>query len=417
MKKEKKKWDEMTKKQKVMHIIDCIMKSVILLIIATCVIYGIVYNAQGRGKAAKANVELGENFASLEAYYNYSTINTYVDDIIESSFNISTEIQEVSTSRGERIINKKADMGNKYTMIIKRRNPIPAKRICADIVHFLNSIYSMTPNLICSIYNGQQYIEFKYEKLIMKEEGNTYYGLSEESILSLYENCTKIKEIYLLNRSGEFGRIAIPKGLVKVKNQQFNVYNYSLKTMAGSTGYKEFVGERFNGVYIVDAGYVYDCFKTGSRYGICVDATNSEIYMTGRNEVLWSDRTTKAQSFVEGILPSPYNKVYGYNVKQSQSSYLYVIPEKDTNDLLCLNGVHPQIGGGNYSEGYNDGYSIGYEEGKTQGTAFNPVGMMIEPVAELLDVKLFGDFSIGNFFTAALFVTLAISFMKMFAGG
>ncbi len=417
MKKEKKSWAEMTKKQKVMHIIDCIMKSIILLIVATCVIYGIVYNAQGRGKVAKANVELGENFTSLEAYYNYSTINTYVDDIIESYFDISKEIKEVSTSRGERIINKKANMGNKYTMIIKRRNPIPSTRICADIVHFFNSIYSMTPNLICSIYNGQQYIEFKYEKLIMKEEENTYYGLSEESILSLYENCTKITEMYLFNRRGEFGRIAIPKGLVKVENQQFNVYNYSLKKMAENTGYRDFVGERFNGVHIVDTGYVYDCFKTGSKYGMCVDTTNSEIYMTGRNEVFRSDRKTKAQSFAEGILASPYNKVYGYNVKQSQSSYLYIIPEKNTNDLLCLNGVYPQIGERNYLEGYNDGYNIGYEEGKTQGTTFNPVGMMIEPVAKLLDVKLFGDFSIGNFFTAALFVTLAISFMKMFAGG
>lgn len=419
MKKEKKKWDEMTKKQKVMHIIDCIMKSVILLIIATCVIYGIVYNAQGRGKAgnAKANVELGENFTDLEAYYRQSTIHTYIPDIIERIFNISEEFQEVSTPRGDRIINKKEDVNNIYIMTIKRKKPIPAKRISADIVHFFNSIYSLSRDLTCSVYNGERYFEFRYDRAITTDGKNTYYGLSEDSISSLYENCTKITEMYLLNRGEALGRLSIPKGLIKVKNQQFNVYNYNLKTLAGYTGYKEFVGENYNGVYATDAGYVYDCFKTSSKYEMCVDTTNSEIYITGRSEVLLSDKTTKVQSFIEGIVPKPYNKVYGYNVKQSQSSYLYIIPGSNKNDLLCLNGVYPKIVGGSYTEGYNNGYDIGYEEGKKQGTTINPVGMMIEPVAQLLNVKLFGDFSIGNFFTAALFVTLAMSFMKMFAGG
>lgn len=76
-----------------------------------------------------------------------------------------------------------------------------------------------------------------------------------------------------------------------------------------------------------------------------------------------------------------------------------------------------------YQEGFDGGYTQGFNEGYTEGindaqnNSFNPIGMIMEPVATLLGTKLFGNFSIGSFFTVALFVAIALIFIKMFAGG
>lgn len=67
---------------------------------------------------------------------------------------------------------------------------------------------------------------------------------------------------------------------------------------------------------------------------------------------------------------------------------------------------------------YNNGYVYGYNVGLSEtNNSFNPIGMIITPVAEFFTVKLFGDFSIGSFFTVTLFVSVALIFLKIFAGG
>lgn len=68
-----------------------------------------------------------------------------------------------------------------------------------------------------------------------------------------------------------------------------------------------------------------------------------------------------------------------------------------------------------YNTGYNTGYNKGYQEGSS-GT-FNPIGMIINPVAKLFSTKMFGGFAIGDFLTVAMFVSVAIIFLKIFAGG
>lgn len=68
-----------------------------------------------------------------------------------------------------------------------------------------------------------------------------------------------------------------------------------------------------------------------------------------------------------------------------------------------------------YGEGYSAGYNQGYAD--YSGKTFSPISMIVKPVAEMFSIKLFGDFAIGDFFTVALFVTTAIMFLKIFAGG
>ena len=418
MKKEKLKWSEMTKKQKVIHIIDCILKSVILLIIGACIVYGIAYNAKDRGKVAKADTSnLWTSFDSIEGYFNNSTINAYWDNAYVKNFNISSETEEIETPRGKRIINKKNDVAYQNLIEIKTHSAIPSKRICADLVHFLNSIYTLTSNTYASVRIGDTYYEYKYDNLVMKVDGINFFALSEKSVLDLYSKCTQVEDMYIVNRSGEFARISIPTNLVSVKNQPVNVYNYSFKTMAGNESYQNFVGNFYNGVYATGAGYVYDSFKVSGQYGVCVDTTNNNLYITGNYIVNLSDRSTIAKSFMEGIAPEPYYLARGYNTKPSESAYLYITGGGPERGILSVNQVEPGFTPIGYQEMYDKGYNAGYMDGSKNATGFNPVGMMIEPVAKLLDVKLFGEFSIGNFFTAALFVTLAMSFIKMFAGG
>ncbi len=47
----------------------------------------------------------------------------------------------------------------------------------------------------------------------------------------------------------------------------------------------------------------------------------------------------------------------------------------------------------------------------------NPLSYFIAPVQTFLDTKLFGVVSIGTVLNVALFVSIALIFIKMFAGG
>lgn len=73
-----------------------------------------------------------------------------------------------------------------------------------------------------------------------------------------------------------------------------------------------------------------------------------------------------------------------------------------------------------YEAGYDYGYEWGYKKGTIEGQqqgAINPIGMIITPISEFFTIKIFGSFSIGDFFTVAMFVSVALIFLKIFAGG
>lgn len=85
-----------------------------------------------------------------------------------------------------------------------------------------------------------------------------------------------------------------------------------------------------------------------------------------------------------------------------------------------------------YEIGYNYGESTGFEKGEIQGydlgyssgynTALtdkftNPVNSILQPVSAFLETNLFGGVSIGSILSVAIFVGLALIFIKMFAGG
>lgn len=77
-------------------------------------------------------------------------------------------------------------------------------------------------------------------------------------------------------------------------------------------------------------------------------------------------------------------------------------------------------GDDDYQAGYNAGYDAGYSDGFNKGQTsqfVSPLTQAFEPVKTFLDTNLFGSFSLGDFFTVAVFVMLALIFLKMFGGG
>ena len=68
------------------------------------------------------------------------------------------------------------------------------------------------------------------------------------------------------------------------------------------------------------------------------------------------------------------------------------------------------------SDDYDRGYTDGLNKGQSDGFT-NPVGTMLNPVIDFMNLKLFGEVSLGNIFSIVMFVLFAIIFIKLFAGG
>lgn len=338
MKKEKLKWAEMTKKQKVIHIIDYIMKSLILIIIGVCVIYGIMYNAKDRGKVAKANTVTGGNIGISKPSNGNDVFEEVGKRYPINTYDNTNNSLQVIWSLGEQVKTESAKI--KVVQNIETDvSPIKFYNEEAkswDEVYYFDCYYGRE-----IIYTTQIWAYHEERGVYNTECGFEYRPEYQTSLPDFEENL-----IVRIKPYNSF-RLAF--------NYKEPIFNYENTE----------TGEILENLNILD----------NPDFIIC------KALMCLQNGSLTSDKIY-SDAYTEGYITGTDEGYYeGENA------------------------------------GYQNGYNIGYAEGKSQATTFNPIGMMIEPVAKLLDVKLFGNFSIGNFFTAALFVTLAISFMKMFAGG
>jgi hypothetical protein len=104
----------------------------------------------------------------------------------------------------------------------------------------------------------------------------------------------------------------------------------------------------------------------------------------------------------------------------SGNRFLYhLLPQIPVFNTIYNNGVSDGYDSGYDSglhTGYDSGFSSGYNTALTDGLK-NPVSFIIDPVREFLNAPLFGVVSVGSVLTVALFVLVAIMFIKMFAGG
>lgn len=346
MKKEKQKWSEMTKKQKVIHIIDWVMKSIILIIITTGVIYGIVYNAKDRGKIARANVVGGDIGISTPTNSN-NVVTLFGKKYAINHYEETQKTAQVIWSLGDvvnidtaKIRTIKDQDKDKPTIMF-----YSVETKTWDYVYYFDCEYGIYDRPGYNVYIMNMWAYNENKGVYNTRCGFAFYPYFEGAFPS-------------------FGTDMIVR--IKSKGSFDLAFNY-----------KEPI-------------FDYENTETGDMLGDLniMDSPDFPVckaLMCTQNPTLTADKIF-SNAYEEGYMTGTDE---GYTEGENAG----------------------------YENGYNYGYNKGYEEGRNQATTFNPIGMMIEPVAKLLDVKIFGEFSIGNFFTAALFVTLAISFMKMFAGG
>lgn len=74
-----------------------------------------------------------------------------------------------------------------------------------------------------------------------------------------------------------------------------------------------------------------------------------------------------------------------------------------------------------YNQGYNDGkdvgYNQGYNAGLAEGTPTSALAGIVSGVSNILQIPLFGNFTLGSFISIIIGIGLLFLFLKIFAGG
>lgn len=74
-----------------------------------------------------------------------------------------------------------------------------------------------------------------------------------------------------------------------------------------------------------------------------------------------------------------------------------------------------------YNQGYNDGKDVGYDQGYNaglaEGTPTSALAGIVSGVSNILQIPLFGDFTLGAFVGIIIGIGLLFLFLKIFAGG
>ena len=74
-----------------------------------------------------------------------------------------------------------------------------------------------------------------------------------------------------------------------------------------------------------------------------------------------------------------------------------------------------------YNQGYNDGKNVGYNQGYNaglaEGTPISALAGIVSGVSNILQIPLFGNFTLGSFITIIIGIGLFFLYLKIFAGG
>lgn len=70
-----------------------------------------------------------------------------------------------------------------------------------------------------------------------------------------------------------------------------------------------------------------------------------------------------------------------------------------------------------YDDGKNVGYNQGYNDGVAEGTPTSALAGIVSGVSNILQIPLFGNFTLGGFISIIIGIGLLFLFLKIFAGG
>lgn len=114
-----------------------------------------------------------------------------------------------------------------------------------------------------------------------------------------------------------------------------------------------------------------------------------------------------------------YGRLYSYYSRISTSYGLsygeYVGYEDGRNSSSNVSYQEGYESG--YSAGSEAGYNSGFHDGTVSDLNSNPISYMLAPVNTFLSTKLFGFVSIGMVLSVVIFVSIALIFLRIFAGG
>lgn len=192
------------------------------------------------------------------------------------------------------------------------------------------------------------------------------------------------------------------------------------------SSYETTVSTNFDSVFLSTL-CVYDYKPDGSivfRDRFNVRSIYCEFDQSQPNEIFYINFFDRSLDYVDD--PTVIEGV-GYDLFDTNYAYIFFINAPDTfpstelenfyNSLYqsCVH-LNPYMGQTLTQQDVDDAYDNGYANGAAS-RVINPISYILEPAEEFLSIKLFGSFSIGAMLGVGLFVTIALIFLKMFAGG
>lgn len=130
-------------------------------------------------------------------------------------------------------------------------------------------------------------------------------------------------------------------------------------------------------------------------------------------------------------LDSSNNQIELWDLSEGNEG-LFKITQNDISVIYCYTGgfnftisdlrlnyvgeVESFVSQESFMNGYNSGYSVGFQEGFNQSKS-GGFGWLVSSVQQFLDVKFFGDFGIGTLIYVMLGTVFVMLFLKFFAGG
>lgn len=152
------------------------------------------------------------------------------------------------------------------------------------------------------------------------------------------------------------------------------------------------------------------CLTPSYSYNSFTVYDSSHTYVT---DVSWTVSSDFSSYFIMMLYYDGSNSVF--NNFSLQRAFWDAIADAKYNSGLTT-GQYSGYNQG-YNEGKNVGYSQGYDAGLAEGTPTSALGGIVQGVSGMLNIPLFGDFTLGGLIAIILGLCLLFLFLKIFAGG
>ena len=462
-------WKEMNLKQRILFVIDWIMRGILMVTIVLFIV-AIGMNCADRNKSSESCVYAYENLSVLEPSVSVESVlepSVSVDSDLSNVLYNSYNFSDVSSSNG-RIFEKWFEnfpLSSPITCVlvpISWSSDIFLLRIAYNITYSSASYFNL------QLSDGNYYTTFDLSSIVLISNSFLFQILCDQSVSVLSFNLY----FYFGSYSPGFAQ-GLAAGLEQGKQE-------GIQSVTDS-----FSGIFFKSVLNVSATY-YDNVSDSTyvksfaaltpNFGFNTVLFNSTYnYLVSAANDPSNDDLQSATVTISLDQPFSYNPDRPFYISGSSRSDIFDITLVDINgkrysgtfnsdanyfaqfpastgidNAAAISSIIIFFGrasdtmsdaaltqdSGGYFQGYNlglaDGIDQGYSDGRTEGISigydqgyqagFDSAGVggfswLIGSVQSFLDTKFFGDFGVGTLLYVGLGIALATLFIKFFAGG